>query len=406
MKKLLITLMISCFLLGGYTAAYASDDVITLDQAKDLAKNYIRTMKDYDINKKTAGIKLDKLKDQYDQAYDDYIDYVFNQYSALSNEYNQLEQKADKTADDLARMDELQSQMNSMQDTFQSRYDSVQSMQDQLRDAQQNYDDLVADQANYVKQLDYQVEELYTSILCQEQNLGVLQKDYTIKQQMLKNEETRLKLGGSTRAKVDQLAQDVENADKSIVSAQSSLIKSKGQLNDMMGRDYFDGLRLVPFEVEEGGALPEYNDLLSKFTGKYNDLLRSRRDINQKKSDLLDSYVQDTDYESELLDLEIRGAELQLQDKMVSADETINNLLTTTKEKRADYQTALINYNTAKRDYDWNLVRLDKGQISMMDLWQSEKSYLDAKAKLMSAGYARYLAERALGLAEEGILIT
>ncbi|MBF7082917.1 TolC family protein [Desulfallas sp. Bu1-1] len=405
MKGKVIFLLAVLIVLSGFSNVYAAEDVaedvITLEQAVKLAEENSRSLTKYEISKRKAKYQLYEINDQYWEAnYDQ--DVNMNKYNSLSQEYSDLQAKEDLSEDDINRMNEIKEEMDAIWDDINKQSDAIESLSDQKRDAEDNYDDSVAAEENYQKQLEYTVEELYTTILIQEESLLTSSKEYELKLNLLNIEKVKLQLGRSSRLNVNQLSRDVTELNKKIIELNSLIKNLKGELNDMMGREYGAELRLVPFEIQENIEIPEYDTLFSKAAREYDAIAVIKRDISNKKDDL-DS-IDDDGYQEELLELEIKEKELELEDERYKLKEAINNLIAEVKSKQEDYQLSLIDYKNAQKKYDWDQKRFEQGRISKLALMQSELDYLNAKNKNTSAGYGLYLAYRSLQLAEAGIL--
>jgi len=402
-----IILLTMLFVLSGFSVGYASEDalenVITLEQAKELAGKNSRNLTKYEISREIAKYQLYQVEDQYDDAGDELDNSVYK-LNNLNSEYSDLQKKLDEgDTSVVSRMSEIQEEMDSIWEKIDKQSDTVESLLDKKRDAETKYNDAVIDEENYEKQLDYIVEELYTTILNQEKSLTTLNKERELKLYLLNLEKVRLGLGRSSRLEVDQLSKDVASINKRIIEMNNSIKTSKGKLNDMMGRDYDDALTLAPFEVSEIDDVPDYDVLLSRAAQNYDKIDEIKRDIEQREDDLDD--IDDDDYQDELLELEIDDMELQLKDERYKLVETINNLITDVKAKQEDYQLSITNYENAKKNYDWDKKRFELGQISKLDLMESALNYLNAENEKVSAGYDLYLAQRSLELAEDGILL-
>lgn len=354
-------------------------------------------------SREIAKYQLYQVEDQYDDAGDELDNSVYK-LNNLNSEYSDLQKKLDEgDTSVVSRISEIQEEMDSIWEKIDKQSDTVESLLDKKRDAETKYNDAVIDEENYEKQLDYIVEELYTTILNQEKSLTTLNKERELKLYLLNLEKVRLGLGRSSRLEVDQLSKDVASINKRIIEMNNSIKTSKGKLNDMMGRDYDDALTLAPFEVSEIDDVPDYDVLLSRAAQNYDKIDEIKRDIEQREDDLDD--IDDDDYQDELLELEIDDMELQLKDERYKLVETINNLITDVKAKQEDYQLSITNYENAKKNYDWDKKRFELGQISKLDLMESALNYLNAENEKVSAGYDLYLAQRSLELAEDGILL-
>ncbi|SFR09142.1 TolC family protein [Desulfoscipio geothermicus] len=411
MKKKLVLLLTMLFMLVCLSAGYASENdsedaaenVVTLEQVKELALENSRNLTQYEINKEKAKYQFYQADDQYDEAEHENNN-LLSGYNNLGQEYSTLQELLNEgDTSVISRMNDIKEEMSSIWENIDKNAESIDSLLDKKRDAEANYNDAKIDEENYKKQLEYIVEEQYTTILNQENNLLTLEKELEVKQSLLNLERARLALGNSNQLKVDQLAVDVSNIDKQIIELMSSIKKTKGNLNDMIGRDYDDELILAPFEIPETGEVPDYDILLSRATGEYDKIDELKRDIEQREDDL--DYVEDDNYQEELLELEIEEKELQLKDERYKLKDAINNLMAEVKLKQEEYQLSLINYNNAQQNYEWDKKRFELGQISKMDLLQSELDCFNMKDKNISAGYGFYLAYRSLKLAEAGILL-
>ncbi|MEG6521833.1 TolC family protein [Desulfotomaculum sp. 1211_IL3151] len=365
MGKMRILLLAMFFVLGSAslcfadTEAVSQTEVITLEQAKGLVKENSRSLKKYEIN-------ADRTKYQQQQA-------NYQYYEAI-DKYNGED------------------------------YERIKSASSNIQNAENNYHDAVQDEENYRKQMDYIVEEIYTSLLNQEDSLNSLHKEQELKQYQLGLERKKLTLGSSSQYKVDELAASVTTLKTKVMDQTNSIKTKKGQFNDLLGRDYDAELQLVPFETSQKVELPEYTTLLSDVSSAYSTLSRLQRDLRDMEDDLDDE--DDFDYYKYLvLRQEIKAKELELVDEKNSLNEVVNNLLTDVTSKQQDYQVALTNYTNAQRSYEWAQKRYEMGQLSKLALLESELNYLNVKNQKVTAGYSFYLSQHSLKLAAEGIVM-
>jgi outer membrane protein TolC len=402
MNRKLIFLLIVIFTLGLCSAGYASEgDFITLEQARSLAGANSRNLAKYEINVKKAQNQLLQKEEQRSDIFYEY-DTMIKQYDSLYEQYYSLQTKLNEgDTSVISLMDDIQARISSIEKEMKTEYEKVKSSSDDIENAEISYDDAVIDRDNFKKQLQYNVEELYVSILNQEEALLIANKEYELKQSLLNMERIKLQLGSSKQQKVDQLTTDISGLKKRIIEQSSQIKTKKGKLNDMMGRVYSDELILAPFDVPETVEVPEYDYLLSKAVQQYNTLNKLKREIEQDEDDLDD---ESDYYRSVLLDLQIEEKKLQLEDEENKLDEAVSNLLADLEAKQGDYRISLIDFKNAKNSFEWDQKRFEMGHISKLALMESELSCLNAKNKTNSAGYALYLAERAVKLAESGIL--
>lgn len=397
MSKKLMVLLVLLLLLGSSSTVYAAEEsivsaqVITLEQAKGLAKEHSRTLKKYEIN-------VDKAKYQQQQSEDDQ-DELYWAYNSLGNQiaalYESLNEPGADAASILAQIERLEEQQ-------ESQYDKIESSSDSSDDAEDTYDDAVKEKENYRKQLDYLVEQQYTEILNLEASQRVLIKEIDVKKELLNMERKRLVLGSSQQAKVDELAAGLTELNKKQIEQANSIKTKKGQFNDLLGRSYDASLELVPLTVSLTVELPEYQQLLSDVTYGYDRLSQLKRDLD----DLEDDYDDEEDYyKVRILSQEIKALELDLANETNGLYDVVNNLLAEVQLNKEAYELAAAHLRSAQRTYQWNQKRFELGQISKVTLLESELSYLSAENQKISTGYGLSLSWASLKLAAEGILL-
>ncbi|MFZ5631300.1 MAG: TolC family protein [Bacillota bacterium] len=406
MRKKLVAILMMLFVLGCISTGYAAEEevstenTITLEKAKSLVNANSRNLKKYKISVDKAEYQLYQAEDQRDEIFHS-LNSMYSKYDKLWQEYTSLqENQGDPAVAD--RINELEAEISNLEQEMIVQNEKIDSSSDGVEDAENNYNDSIKEEQNYRKQLEYVVEELYTTILNQEESLFTLKKECELKKYLLDMERKKLQLGKSTQLKVSQLEADIINQNNAITELTNNIKTKKWQLNDMMGKGYDDELNLVPFEVPGTVEIPEYNQLLSDAMQTYDALLQIKRDIKESEDELDD---EDDYYQSQLLKSGIKEKELQLEDEIINLSEAIINLITDVKSKQEGHQLALINLKNAQKSYEWDKKRYETGLISKLALLESELNYLNMKNKEASSGYALYLAQRSLKLAEDGILI-
>ncbi len=403
MNKKLILLLTMLIVLSFCATGHASEDnVITLDQARMLANSNSRNLAKYDLKVKKAQYQLYQLEAQRNDIYYQ-SNYLFNRYNSLYEKYYSLQEQLNQGDESVVpQMDEIMEEIQNIEREMETQSEKISALEDSIESAEMNYDESTVNKNNFEKQLQFEVDRLYVTILNQEDALLTAGKEYELKLNLLNVEKTRLNLGSSSLQKVDQMAAEVADQKKRIVE-QTHLIKTlKGKLNVMMGRGYDDELKLVPFNVPDAVEVPKYDQLLSNAFQKYNVLKKLQNEIEQDEDELED---ENDYYQSILLGLQIEEKKLQLEDEEIKLKEMVYNLLADLEAKQEDYCLSIINYENAKKAFEWDKKRFEMGHISKLSLMKSELSYLNAKNKKTSSGYAFYLAERTLRLAEEGIFV-
>lgn len=387
MSKKIILLMIMLLVLGSFTVCYAAEEspatekVITLEQARALAKENSRSLKKYEIGADRAQYQLYQAEENR---------------SNLDYNYNYLIRKYE-----IAEMEDNSQEMFDLEEQIISEYNKVESSEDTVDDAEYSRDDSAKEEKNYQKQLDYIVEDLYTAILNQENSLQALNSEYELEKQLLNIERRKLGLGGTSQLKVSEMEFSLVNLNKSIIESKNQLNGKKGQLNDMMGRDYNSDLQLTSFEVKLEAEIPVQEQLFSSALQEYDALKKIRRDIDNTEEDLDD---EDEYFAEQLLKIGVKEKELQLEDEKVNLNKSITDLISDTQSKQEDYKISLKNHENARKSYEWDKQRYEMGVISKIALQESELNYINSKNKRDSSGYALYLAQSSLKLAADGIV--
>lgn len=413
MKAKVVALMLLLLLSmqGGIIAAWAEENTdetanesaITLEQAMELAVRNSLDMTKYKVGVDKAKYQLYEARDSYRDANYDALDLWYD-YNALNSKYDKLQEEYNETGDDeiRAEMDEIEKEMDQAYEELNQRSDQEDSALDQQDDAEDSYDDAVEAAEDYEKQLSHIVAQQYTGILNQEENLRALEKEHELKQALLAVENKKLQLGRTSRTAVDTLALEVRQLGGEIDELNQTIKAQKGSLNDLLGREYEQELTLAHFEVPEAAELPEFDTLKSGAVRGNNALAAIQRNIEQKRDDR--KSVNESDYRYDVLQMEIKELELQLEAEKVSLNEKLNSLMADVRAKQESYQVSLVNYDKALQDYERNKKRYELGLVSELDLRQSELDCQRAKDNSAAAGYDLYLTRQSLELAEEGIL--
>jgi len=405
---LLITLILVFFLTTNLSAAFAANERITLEQAKDLARNNCRSLQDYKLQVEKMKLRYYKAQESYNDINYDYI----NQTSALNNMYENYislqEQLANGDTSVISTIHQIENRLTSYSGSIEQKLEQLDSQEDNKQEAYDNYEDAEKAEENYERLLDYTIEDLFTSILIKEQELVLLKKESELNDLLYKVENKKLMLGKSTQEEVNQVLTQSRNIDHEITEANYALKTLKGNLNDMLGRDYDADLELTPFNTDIlNFSTPKASTLFAGLRDEYDKIEVLKRDIEQAEEDLdeMDDNDESDDYDYDILNLEIAAMKLQLRDAEVELGEKINETLNKLKQEQQNYQLAEDNYTSEANLYEWNQKRYDIGLISKLELMQSELDYLNAAIKKMSAEYSLYLVKRSLQLMKQGIIV-
>jgi outer membrane protein TolC len=412
-KQMLSAAVILAFLIF-CSSAHAADP-LTLDEAKYLAIQNSREMSKSKISTDSARYKFYQAEKEYEDSgypssWDSYAG-IMADLTLLYNYKATLDpiEDAAEIAKTNSEIDLKKRAADQALDQYYADLKQRDSIQKQMEDAEDTYKDAKLSQEEFEEELKYNIEQIYTNILLQENKVPILQRDMEYKKLLLEIEKKRLGLGVSSQETVDSFEEDCTNADHSLIEAKNFLKNTKGNLNDMMGQDYDEEISLKPIQIDLFEEMPTYDQIISKVLKESTKLSQIQRDIEKKENDLeddLSDYTNDyKPYQEELVRLEIKEMELQLQDEKYRLKQNVNNLLASLDTKQKKYQLSQIETNNAKKQYNWDKKRYEIGQLPKLKLMQSELAYLNAKQGFLATEYDLFLTKRAIDLVDKGIVV-
>ncbi len=397
--KLFLTLLLIFISFLNCSTVFATGETLTLQQVKELVFTNNRELKKQELNADKAKLKLK-------QAENSYNDSKYSSSDTLRTEYLMLQQMLNKGDTSVEpRIKKLEELLTAEKSKSSSSAGNLASLKDKKRDAEDTFDDAVITHNNYEKQLEYTVEELYTNILLQENQRKTLQKEYELKLTLLKIEEAKLALGRSTQDKVADLSSQGLTTNKAIITLDKNLQTSKGKLNDMMGRTYDSDFTLSPLYIPSLSIIPQQEMLITKIEAENTTIPQLQRDLRDKKDDLNDDNTTSQYRQSDIAKIEIKEMELQIEAEKTKLKDDAVNLLADLQTKEKAYQGAEIAEKNAGLKYSWDEKRYELGNLSKVDLLNSELTYLKARENKLSSSYSFYLSQRAVELAQQGILL-
>jgi len=144
---------------------------------------------------------------------------------------------------------------------------------------------------------------------------------------------------------------------------------------------------------------------LTVLTNNYAKIPQLERDIIKKKGDLDDANIRDDSNQQSLVEIEIKEKELALEEEKQKLKSLTSDLLAELQSKQKEYQLAEVSLKDALKTYEWNKQKYELGVISKIELASSEIAYLEALNNKKAAGYAYFLDQLSVSLAEQGILM-
>lgn len=396
MKKSIL-LLVLVFMITGIVCVPTLAEIITLDQAKAMANANSRTLIQYQVNTQKAIYQTNKLEQQQTNN-GNILSNMLDQYQDLKDQITALKEEE---GDHSQAISQLQQQLDELDKSIDEKAASAVSTSSAVEDSENSQDDAEVAEANYAKKLDYEVEKLYTSILQQVSSLetaNLRQQTVEIELQMAR---TRLQAGSGTQSEVYEKTTRLSDQDKEITALQQSIKNAKGTLNDILGRDYSADLELTDFTWTSSLDIPEFDTLFDQARSRYQALKKTEQTIEDAEAELEDT---DDYYSYMLLTLEIREKQLALEDQKLQLSQSVDSLLYEISEQQQTYKAAQLDCQQALQQYSWDKKRYELGQISKLDLLNSELNYINAKNQQATENYALFLAEHQLQLAKKGIL--
>jgi len=251
--KIFTYFLIFFLLLSPMGGSYAADevDIIDLELAKELALKHSRDMKGMDL-------AVEKAKYSEYEAKDDYTDARYSGYYTFLNEYFYLNDRlAEGDTSVEARIAVLEKEISKAKETMNADTINLANLKDKYDEAEALYDDKVRAKADFEKQLEYQMEQLYVNILNSEAQLKLLEKTYDLKVITLNYERMKKELG-TFSGDIDKMAVEASDISKSIKYLKDKLKVQKWEFNELLGREREKPLQLVDYHVNLSLAVPNY----------------------------------------------------------------------------------------------------------------------------------------------------
>jgi len=397
LRKISIIALLLMLFLTSTSYASVNENTINIDEAKKMALENSRSLK-------TLELMTSKLKVYSNQAEEAFDDLRYSSYNSLLGEYLMLNKRAEEgDVSVLSRIAILEQQMYALKGTDDQS--AIAELYDKKRDTEDSYLDAVASKKDFEIQLEYVVEQHYINILKQEKNLLQSKQAYELKVNLLDVEKLKFQLGISTQDNVDKIRVETSELYNSIIYLKDTIKLLKSQLNDMLGRDFNEELTLTDFSVELSTYVPSYNDLLEKIIRNYAKIPQIERDIKQRNIDLEDKNYQDDNNKAQLVRIEIKEKQQELEEEIIKIKTSIENLIADVKSSQKAYQLAELTYETAKKNHDLERIKYELGINSQIQFNSSQLAFSDAEIKITNALYDYLLADHAIKLAFEGILV-
>lgn len=404
-KKLKIYLLVAMLFVFITESCFAAERelLITLDNAKELARNNARILRTTEITKDKLGIESEMAYDTYmsKNVKNDINGYI-NMIGQLKGELVGLNPVADsqrikEIEEKIVVYEQIVSniKVNMPPESFVSNYKKS------WRATDESYQDMTQVMNNMEKQLDLMVEKLYFALLDLQNTIQLQNKTLLDLGKQLRIERLKIELGLSTKESEQNLIAQytlLKNAISGLKSNETALI---WQLNDLMGRELNAPLQIREENITPVNTLYSDDAIYEKAVKGFLEIAQKERQIDNYAKDI--AVEQDRD-EQDLLKQDQKMAQIQLVDLKVSLKEKIKALGDQLKSSYLAWETAVLETEKAKIGHEYNEVRYKLGLISELQRDFSEATYLEGMNKEKQAARAWRLVRQQLILAEEGIL--
>lgn len=338
------------------------------------------------------------LEDAYQNADTYGIRPLLNQFSLLKMQYELIQQQ------NSMMYEIVEGQMSILKGLGVADYESLTR---QFREKRDETEDTLDDLERTREEAEEQVKQLTTLLVLEtiklENNIDLLEKTYNQYLKMTEVERLKVKNGLANSVEAQEIAIKASNYGKQYKFAQETLQILKGKLNDMMGRDIAEPLKIVEFEVNPTYIpAPPYTSIIDQVLENTYQFVKDERAIENLEDDI--EYV-DGSNEENIKEKEMEKISLEMEERKVKIKNDLKGLLAEYNKKLKDFQLAQINFTKASQEYEWKKLEFAGGLISKLMLTGAELKYLKAGNEKIAAGYDYYLVREELEKVKQGIFM-
>lgn len=434
-QRFFFSLVIALSLYFGIFSGVEAAQVITLEKARNMAREQGSQIKMTELAYFQAEISLAQLRSQYglgsyytaaDRKKDidqlkDFIDELVNTIKLLEENIaawkeeidglepedpsvSELQTNIDQAYGDIAeykwQVDQLRPAYSSMLLRYYEQKAREDQVKPQLRSAEAALEAARDALITQPKIIDYNVEQTYLSLLTVTEQLAHQELVVQNLGKMLQKEKKLIELGCSTTLNLIKVEEKLRQGQEIFLTLKNKEESLKRTFCSLLGLP--DGFKFTLSELTL--TIPDVNwydkkmpDLTSALTYQ-----RALKDLEQRRNDLEDTSINDrNNYRA--AELAVEEAELKLEQTLTSL--TNNYLL---RAEALELATeALRNVEFALQNSSSELEKARQqyklGIIPLLELEQQELFFKEAELKLFSTRVDYYLALQAYLLAREGI---
>lgn len=383
--------------------AVDQDTQITLEKAKELARNHSRAINTTQITKNKLGVEAEV-------AYGTYMSYN------LQNNINGYRQRIEKLNEELQGLNpaadwdriveiyekiEMYEYYASILKANMPDESLLKPYKLQWRSLDEAHQDMTQIIENTEKSIELAVEQMYYALLDLQSTIEMQNNNLSLLGKQLQIERLKIQLGLSNKENEDAIISQYNLLKNMLADLDRNEDLLIWQLNDIMGRELDDPLQLVEENVVPVKTFYTVDSIYEKAIQESLSIAQKKREIKNYDRDL--AVEQDRD-QRDILRQGKKIAENELIDLQVSLKEKIKSLNDELMASYTAWETAVTENAKAKLSYDNNEVKYKLGLIPAIMRDMSEVTYLEAVNKEKQAARAWQIAHDQLILAEEGIV--
>lgn len=438
--KVLLPVLVAAFLVSPVNAkASATAPVITLERAKEMARSQGVDLKLLELGQQQAQVSLDLTRREYGlgavgiydsetlkREIDSLEAHIEERRAAIrlleesieewkkekeqlkpaDPEYAALEEKIDRAYRDIADYQSEIDEIAPVRGQLVPRYYQLKAQEEQVKPLLEPAEDALKATSDALelqpKILDYQVENIYLSLL----SLG-RQREYQAMvlenlEKMLAREKFKLEIGLSTSLLLSQVEAKLRQVEEAIFNLEVRENSLKRAFNRLVGLPPDFVFQLAPVDLI---LIPyrAYEGFPPDLTGSVN-YRRALSNLEKRKRDLEDTSEFDT-RKYELAELKVKEAELELEKTLQELKANYLDKADKYKLAEEEMENAKVNLEDASQFFAKMELKHELGAISRAELEQQELSLAEAELNCWLAKQQLHLSRQAYLLAREGIKV-
>ena len=406
-KRAYITaVFVLCAFLLSFAPVWAAEEanVITLCQAKELARTKARSMQNLDATK-------DKLKIDAKIAFDNYfgtdtqnnIDGYKTRIMQLQSQIDGLDPvlNAAEIAALRAKIVEVEKTVSRLRAVLPSTEDASNALRLQWRAKDHAYEDMDKIRSDAEKELEARVESMYFGLLNTQNTVLIQEKNLEYLGAQLQIERIKYALGLSTVIDEKNAVVQYDNLYKMLADLKNTKQIVTRQMNDLMGREVHSKLNVVPEQITPVLTMVNYEDVFNKAIENSLSIAQKKRECEDYAADARKETASD-ERGSLLLGEEI--AKIALEELKESTAIRVKALVNGLEASYKGWENKALDKNKAELTYLNDKAKYELGVISKLQYMGSELTYLQAVNDELTAAQNWYMAKHKLELANEGIL--